>query len=230
MAIDGLSHDPDEIPEPDPVRPADKPRARPSPDRDPGKADQPPRAPAPDKDPEKAELTRAVGELASENADLYRRNAALDKKVTRIEAELKTEKDRRTAWSAEVARERSHAAGCLEAQTKINEALAARLADLEARQADKGAPGEAARRVGSGEVPGGERSEKTVSRPRMSNEFIGVGVAAGGGFLTAVSVVLETPVAADVTGLIISALGIGGASIPWYRKLRKDRNGDRSEG
>ncbi|MGH3246230.1 MAG: hypothetical protein ACRDOI_08470 [Trebonia sp.] len=85
MAIDGVSHDPDEIPESDPVRPVGKPRGRPSPDRDLDMAGHPSRAPAPDKDPEKAELTRAVGELASENADLYR-------KVDRLTAELKTEK------------------------------------------------------------------------------------------------------------------------------------------
>jgi hypothetical protein len=39
MAIDGLSHDPDEIPEPDSVRPADKPPGKPSQDRASEKAD-----------------------------------------------------------------------------------------------------------------------------------------------------------------------------------------------
>jgi len=58
MAIDGLSHDPDEIPKP--VRPADNPPARPSLDRAPENIGQPPRASTLDKDPEKAELTRAI--------------------------------------------------------------------------------------------------------------------------------------------------------------------------
>jgi hypothetical protein len=225
MAIDGLSHDPDEIPEPDPALPADKPQARPSPDRDPGRADQPPRVPAPDKDPEKAELTRAVGELAAENADLYN-------KVDRLTADLKTEKARFSAWSKEVTSRDNALHSRIDDQAIVNEALATRLADLEAKQTDKaevGGTSESQRRVRTRETAEKETDEATLDRRKPSNEFIAVGVAVGGGALTLAGMVVGTTPAMDATGLAISAIGIAGAGIPWVRKFREGGNADRPE-
>jgi predicted RNase H-like nuclease (RuvC/YqgF family) len=177
MAIESMSYGPNEVPEPDPARPADKPPGRPSPDQDPEKADQPPRAATPDKDPKKAELTRAVGELAAENADLYRKNADLDKKVTRLEAELETEKARHTAWAVEVARDRGQTAKRLEEQTKINEQLAGQIAELRDRLAEKSVrsdAGRAPKHFEEAEAPEKQATKKNPDRLRLTNEVIGV--------------------------------------------------------
>jgi hypothetical protein len=222
MAIERLSHNPDGLPEPDPVRLTDKPRARPSPDRDPEMADQPPPAPAPDKDPERAEFTRAIGELASENADLY-------SKVDRLTVQLKNEKARFSAWAEEVTSRDNALISRIDEQATSSEALAARLADLEAKQAGKGDPGEAAQWIRGGETRGEQRDKEPKDRSRMSNEFIAVGVAVGGGALTLAGVVLGTTPAMDATGLAISAMGIAGAGLPWIRKVREGRNADRPD-
>lgn len=117
----------------------------------------------------------------------------------------------------------------IDEQATANESMAARLADLEARQADKSDPNEPARRVRSGETRGEQRDKEPADRPRMSNEFVAVGVAVGGGALTLAGMVLGTTAAVDATGLAISAIGIGGAGLPWIRKLREGRNADRPE-
>jgi cell division septum initiation protein DivIVA len=88
-------------------------------------------------DPDQPELLKAVGELAAENADLYR-------KIGELTHALKTEQGRFGTWAKEVARDREQAAQDkaqmaerLDKVLAMNEALAHRVADLEQERADQ---------------------------------------------------------------------------------------------
>ena len=127
MAVDGPTDERD-APDGRPVR--EVPQAHDAPHE----ADQP-------------EVLKALGELAAENADLYR-------KIGELTHALKTEQGRFGTWAKEVARDREQAAQDqaqmaerLDKVLAMNEALANRLADLEQERADQapattaGAPG-----------------------------------------------------------------------------------------
>jgi hypothetical protein len=172
--------------------------------REPDQPDEPERPPA-------ADLARAVGELASENADLY-------KKVGELTDALKLERARFAAWAKEVsARE---------------EAMNRRFADLEHRLQDKApgpGPGELPRAVGAGRTSEGQKAEERP-RKRLSNEAVGLGASIIGGGLQAAGEMLGTTAAADATGLIGWGVAIGAAAVAWSRGRRKDSDGDRSQG
>jgi hypothetical protein len=167
---------------------------------------------------ENAELGRAVNELASENAELY-------KKVGELTAELKLERARHDAWAKEMTvRERL--------RTSREEALTSRVEDLElviGELRGTSDPGSADRRVGNRAQPEVGRTRDKEDRTRFSNEFIDESVQVGSAALTAVGIWLGTTSATDTTALTVSALGVAGTSIAWWRRFRKDRNADRSD-
>jgi hypothetical protein len=145
---------------------------------------------------------RAFGELVAENAELYKR-------VDSLEAQLKLRDDRFYTWTREFARDK-------ETLKSSIEQLQRAAAELRAAH-------------GGGTTP--SRLEETASvdgerdgrhrRPRVSNEFIGIGAALGVEAVTAVT----DPTAPS---LIAGALGVLATGIPWIRKLKEERDADRS--
>jgi hypothetical protein len=234
MAIDGLSHDLDEVSAPDGVRLANGRPRIPAPERAAGQtADRAPgndeRAEAAGESSNKNELTKAVLELAGENADLYRKNAAQDQQIARLEADLHREKARHATWAKEIsARD--------EARDKRDEVTGQLIADLGAELAElRQQLADQAGSDGSGKLP--DRFEKTVERGKQkqapsldrakpSNEFLNVEVAVGSGVLAVTGIAIGTVPAADTAALLTSVLAIGGAAVPWWRKRREDRNAD----
>lgn len=184
---------------------------------------------------------RAVAELAAENADLYRHNADLyrrnaeqAKTIERLQARLDMAEARADradgrfrAWAKEMANREDARAARDEARDKLVGELINRIHDLEHRDAerprddDMGGP---ERRVGSQKATSSERSRQEHRRPRVSNEFIGIGSAA----TVAVGTVVADP---SPVSFIIGAAGIVGAGIPWLRTLRKaNKDADRPRG
>lgn len=160
---------------------------------------------------------RALGELVSENADLYRRNAEQDRAIKQLQARLDRSEARFRAWADDVAL-RS------EAQAKREEALTDRITELERRLADTpgtGDPRGSERRLSEPVSARAESGQNEHKRTRLSNEFIGIGAAASVEVVTAI---------ADPTApsLIIGALGMVATGIPWIRKLREASHGDRT--
>jgi hypothetical protein len=107
-------------------------------------------------DPDQPELLKAVGELAAENADLYRQ-------IGELPHALKTQQGRFGTWAKEVARDREQAAQDkaqvaerLDEVLAVNEALAHRVADLEKERANYSAS------IGS------TGSSRTYNRPSSS--------------------------------------------------------------
>src|ERR1700733_7393562 len=89
------------------------------------------------RDPDQPELVKAVVELASENADLY-------KQVGELTNSLKTEKARFATWAERVAsdreadaRDKAEMADRLDQALAMNETLASRMTDLERELADR---------------------------------------------------------------------------------------------
>jgi chromosome segregation ATPase len=94
---------------------------------------------------ENARLGRAVGELSTENAELYKR-------VGELEADLKTEKLRHSAWSREITRDR-------EQTTAIIADFKEELAELRQQLGEKSTPSE-------GSTPDRLEGHTLPSRPR----------------------------------------------------------------
>lgn len=169
---------------------------------------------------------REIGELASENADLYRRNAEQGRTIEQLQARVDMSEARFRTWAKEMANREDARAVRDEARDKREMALTARIAELERRPAE---PSDIIDRRGTERHLGGDETARTEcgqrerGRARPSNEFIGIGVAVG---------VAAGTVAADPTpvNFIIGALGVAGAGIPWIRKLREAGDGDRPRG
>ena len=157
---------------------------------------------------ENADLGRAVGELASENADLHKR-------VDYLERQVATEKDRFAAWAREMAwRE---------------EVLKSRLERLERSAVEKAGPGIPDRRLGERAAP--EAEKQTAKEPRRrvaADQTISAGVAVGGVALTAVSEIIGTQAASDVTGMLGQVATSGAAVLAWLRWRREGGNADRT--
>jgi hypothetical protein len=161
---------------------------------------------------------RAFGELVLENAELYRRIAAQDKTIAQLRQRADRSDARFHAWANEMAIRD-------EAQAKREEALTDRIAELERKPADSPAasdPRGAERRLSEPENAGEESGQEGRKRTRLSNEFIGIGMAASVEAVTAIAD--PTP-----SNLIIGALGMVSAGIPWIRKLREAGSGDRPQ-
>jgi hypothetical protein len=114
--------------------------------------------------PDQPESLKAVGELAAENADLYR-------KIGELTHALKTEQGRFGTWAKEVARDREHAAQDkaqmaerLDKVLAMNEALADRVTGLEQKLADQ-SPARA--------HPSGGSGQKRESRARRTGSTYG---------------------------------------------------------
>ena len=86
---------------------------------------------------ENASLARAVGELTSENADLYKRIDALQAELKVGQAKIKDEQDRFRAWVKAISNRDAERDLRDEARNKREEALADRVAELERRDADR---------------------------------------------------------------------------------------------
>jgi hypothetical protein len=201
--------------------------------------DKPPAREIPQKrenpsDLDQPEFARVVGELASENADLY-------KQVGELTHALKVEKARFSSWARHVERNREEAAQDrarmaerLDNVLALNEALADRVTELERKLADQapatsvGAPG---RRIGEQEAVTRQTDRKHLRRLKASNEIINVGTL---GVSTAASVaadVLGSAVAGDAAGIAGNALGLVAAVIALSRKSREDKkHGHRPQG
>jgi transposase-like protein len=166
---------------------------------------------------------RVIGELATENADLYRRNADQAKTIERLQARLDMSEARFRAWAKEMANREDARAARDEARDKREEALLGRINDLahevkELRGANDGAG--LASRIEKKASAEGERDQRPRP-PRPSDQFIGMGAAVSVEALTAA--IDPTP-----PNLLIGAVGIIGAGIPWMRRLKEDRDADRS--
>jgi hypothetical protein len=162
---------------------------------------------------ENVRLGRAVGELSTENAELYKR-------VGKLEAELKTEKAQRTAWSTEVARDREQAAA-------IIADIRAEIAELRQQPKEKSPPdrGPVPDRLENSSSFKGEKVRQQA-KGRFSNEIIAVGVTVGMEAASAAGDMLGAA-PAEAGGLIAGALGIAAAVIAWARKRREDQHADR---
>jgi hypothetical protein len=166
----------------------------------------------------------ALGELAAENADLHKR-------VGSLEAELKSEKARFSAWAGEIATRDDERAARDEARDKREEALADRIAELEQRHADRPAaadPGGAESRIGAPEAAGRQVAKRNPERLWRGNEAIATYTAGAGVLLTTVGETAGST-AADVTGLVGSVAGLAVAAIALARKHREESHADRPE-
>jgi hypothetical protein len=162
---------------------------------------------------------RAMGELAAENADLYRRNAAQDKVIQTLQARLDRSEARFHAWADRMAANS-------EAQAKREEALTDRVAELERALADRTSrtdPLGAPRRIDEPDRARAESGQHERKRGIPSNELIGIGMAVGVEAVTAVAD--PTP-----SNLLIGAMGLVATGIPWIRKIREADDGDRPRG
>jgi hypothetical protein len=184
-------------------------------------------------DPDQPELRKAVGELAAENADLYR-------KVGELTHALKTEQARFGTWAREVARDREHAARDkaqmaerLDKALVMNEALADRMTSLEQKHADQspatgaGAP---ERRIGAEEGTARQADRKHLRRLKVSNEVINVGAMGVSTAATVMADVLGTAAAGDAVGIGGNALGLIAAVIALSRKRTEDKDEHRTQG
>ena len=185
-------------------------------------------------DPDRPELLKAVGELASENADLYQ-------KVGDLTHALKVEKARFSAWGKEVARDREQAASDkaemtdrLDKALVMNEALADRVADLERKLADASpaaGTGVPERRISAPEGVARQTDRKHLRRLKPSNEVIAVGTMGVSTAATVAADVLGSAVAGDTAGIAGNALGLVAAVIALSRKNREDKkHGHRPQG
>jgi hypothetical protein len=182
---------------------------------------------------ENAELGRAVGELAAENADLYRRNSDQGEQIERLRAKLDLSEARFSAWAKEMGRREDARAEHEEAQAKREEAQNSRIEELErmlAEQQDAASPGEAERRLENRSATREEAARHKRGRDRPSNEIIAVGVAWTAIALTAVSELKGTPGVAVMTAYLGEGIAAGAAHIALYRKRREESSGDRSQG
>jgi hypothetical protein len=184
-------------------------------------------------DPDQPALLKAVGELAAENADLYR-------KVGELTHALKTEQARFGTWAKEVARDREQAARDkaqmaerLDKVLAMNEALADRVTGLEQKLADQspvtgaGAP---ERRIGAEEGVARQTDRKHLRRLKVSNEVINVGTMGVSTAATVMADVLGSTAAGDAAGIGGNALGLIAAVIALSRKRTEDKDGHRTQG
>lgn len=158
------------------------------------------------------EIGLAFGELASENAELYKR-------IDSLQSRLEMEQARHSAWSREV--------------TRRDEALASRVDHLErklAERLDASDAGMKERRIAGQEPLADEqKAGQEPSRRRVSTEFIAVGAAVGGVALTAVGDVIGTPTAGDITGIAGGVVAAAAAGLTWIRKHREEADADRRQ-
>ena len=177
--------------------------------------DKPPAREIPQKretpyDLDQPEFARAVGELASENADLY-------KQVCELTHALKVEKACFSTWARHVDRNREEAAQDRARMTErldnvlaMNEALADRVTELERKLTDQvpatgvGAPG---RRIDEQKTVTRQTDRKHQRRLKASTEIINVGTMS---VSTVAADMLGSAVAAGIAG---NALGLVAAVI-----------------
>jgi hypothetical protein len=184
-------------------------------------------------DPDQPELLRAVGELAAENADLYRKTGELTHA-------LKTQQGRFGTWAKEVARDREQAAQDkaqmaerLDKVLAMNEALADRVTGLEQKLADQSpvtSAGAPERRIGAEEGVARQTDRKHLRRLKVSNEVIGVGTMGVSTAATVMADVLGSTAAGDAAGIGGNALGLIAAVIALSRKRTEDKDGHRTQG
>jgi hypothetical protein len=183
--------------------------------------------------PDQPGLLKAVGELAAENADLYR-------KLGELTQAQKTDQARFGAWAREVARDREQAAQDkaqlaerLDKALAMNESLADRLTELEQKHADQspvtsvGAP---ERRIGAEEGTARQTDRKHLRRLKVSNEVIAVGTLGVSTAATVVADVLGTAAAGDAVGIGGNALGLVAAVIALSRKRTEGKDEHRTQG
>jgi hypothetical protein len=184
-------------------------------------------------DPDQPEVRKAVGELAAENADLYR-------KIGELTHALKTEQARFGTWAKEVARDREQAvqdkaqmAERLDKALALNEALADRVTGLEQNHADQSpvtSAGAPERRIGAEEGTARQTDRKHLRRLKVSNEVINVGTLGVSTAATVMADVLGTAAAGDAVGIGGNALGLVAAVIALSRKRTEDKDEHRTQG
>ena len=185
------------------------------------------------RDPDQPELVKAVVELASENADLY-------KQVGELTNALKTEKARFATWAERVASDReadahdkAEMADRLDQALAMNEALASRMTDLERRLPDlapAGGPGAAERRIDSPEGAERQTERKHLRRLKASNEVINVGAMGVSTGAVVLADVLGSAAAGDAAGIAGNAVGLVAAVIALARKRTEDKDAHRPQG
>jgi hypothetical protein len=177
-------------------------------------------------EPDKSELVKAVGELASENADLYRQAGDLTHA-------LKLEKGRFAAWAKTVAGDKAEMTDRLGKAEAMNEALADRVASLERKLADNSpatSAGASERRIDAQEGIDRQTDRKHLRRLKASNEAIAVGAFGVSTAATVVADVLGSATAGDAAGIAGNALGLVAAVIALSRKRTEDKHGHRTQG
>lgn len=182
---------------------------------------------------------RAIGELASENADLYKRIGALEADVKAGHANLRTERERFRTWAKEMGNRDAERAARDEARDKreaslINQVKELRhtVTELERKFSDRPDatdPGASERRLDGQEAVGRQNVKRNSERPWRTNEAIDLYTSGGGALLTIYSDVVGSGAVSEATGLAGSLLTFGAAVIALARKRREGNNADRSE-
>jgi uncharacterized protein YlxW (UPF0749 family) len=106
------------------------------------------------------------------------------------------------------------------------EALEARLERLERNSPDK-PPAPVSNKEQSGAETAGEETRRQAARREWrSNEAIGLAAAVGGGVLVTVAD-FTSALPATYAGIGASALGVGAATVGWYRRHREAKDAHR---
>jgi hypothetical protein len=185
------------------------------------------------RDPDQPEFLKAVGELAAENADLYR-------KLGEVTHALKTMEARFGTWAKDVASEREQAAQDkaemaerLDKVLAMNETLADRVTVLEKERADQSpvtSAGAPERRIEAEEGVARQTDRKHLRRLKVSNEVINAGAMGVSTAATVMADVLGSTAAGDAAGIGGNALGLIAAVIALSRKRTEDKDGHRTQG
>jgi hypothetical protein len=188
-----------------------------------------PRADDHGESPEATELARksesrdgALVELASENAELYRR-------VGDLESKLESEKAKFSAWAKEINDRDAKRASQDETWTRREVDLTERVTELE-RKLDQRAddPGGPHSRREAQESVGRQADKQAPARLWRSNEALGT-YAAGGAMLVSAYAEITSQTTIDTATLAGTVGGFAAAAIALIRKRREGSHADRPE-
>lgn len=180
-------------------------------------------------------LGRALGELAAENADLYKRLDALQEELKASQAETRTEREKFRVWAKEISNREAERALQDEARDKREETFADRLAELEHRDAARPETIDSAgdeRVLGRRKIAPPENDQQKRRPGRPSDAMIAVGAAYVAIGLSIYSSIKGSPEAATLATYGAEGTALFAAHVALFREHRKGkgRNGDRPEG
>lgn len=178
---------------------------------------------------EDASLGHAIGELASENADLYKRVDALQAELKASQAETEIAQDKFRARAKVISNRDVERAVQDETRDKREEAFADRLAELERRDADRAAvadSGVVQPGISRQEVVRADNGQHKRRTGRPSNEIIAAGAAYVAIGLSIFGQVKGSPEAAALSTYGAEVANAVVAHIALYRKHKETGDGD----